>query len=139
MLTLEIVPSGPGAGAELDRDVLEHLARSGIRLSIDDFGRASSLAALRALPLREAKLDAGFVRGLGRGDPDDSIARNLIRLAHDLGLETVAVGVENRVAWETLAGMDCDCGQGFYVQPALSAHELSRWLTSSRPTAALTG
>ena len=138
LLTLEIVPSGPGAGAELDREVLECLSRKGIRLSIDDFGRASSLAALRVLPLTEAKIDAGFVRGLGRGSPDDSIVHNLIRLAHDLGLETVAVGVENRAAWEMLAGMACDRGQGFYVQPALPADELSRWLASSPPAVALT-
>ena len=139
LLTLEIVPSGPGAGAELDREVLERLARTGIRLSIDDFGRGSSLAALRMLPVAEAKIDAGFVRGVGRGGPDDSIARNLIRLAHELGLATVAVGVESQAAWETLAGMGCDHGQGFYIQPALPADELSRWLASSWPAVALAG
>ena len=139
LLTLEVVPSGPGAGAELDRQVLERLTRTGIRLSIDDFGRASSLAALRVLPLAEVKIDAGFVRGLGRGGPDDAVVRNLIRLAHDLGLETVAEGVETRAAWDTLAGMGCDHAQGFYIQPALPADKLAEWLTRSWPAVALAG
>lgn len=139
MLTLEVVPSGPGAGAELDRDVLERLTRRGIRLSIDDFGRASSLAAMRALPLSEAKIDAGFVRGLGRGDTDEAIVRNLIGLAHDLGLETVAEGVETRVAWDAVATMGCDRAQGYYLQPPLPAHELGEWLSTSWPAVALAG
>ena len=128
LLTLEVVPSGPGAGAELDRTVLERLTQTGIRLSLDDFGRASSLAALRVLPLAEVKIDAGFVRGLGRGGADDAIVRSLLRLAHDLGLETVAEGVETRAAWDALAAMGCDRAQGFYVQPALPADELAEWL-----------
>jgi EAL domain-containing protein (putative c-di-GMP-specific phosphodiesterase class I) len=139
MLTLEVVPSGPGAGAELDRDVLERLTRRGIRLSIDDFGRASSLAAMRALPLSEAKIDAGFVRGLGRGDTDEAIVRSLIGLAHDLGLETVAEGVETRVAWDAVATMGCDRAQGYYLQPPLPAHELGEWLSTSWPAVALAG
>ena len=138
LLTLEIVPSGPGAGAELDRGVLERLTHTGIRLSIDDFGRGSSLAALRMLPVAEAKIDAGFMRGLGFGGPDDSVVRNLIRLAHDLGLETVAVGVESQAAWEALADMACDYAQGFFIQPARPADELSDWLTGTGPSVART-
>ena len=105
LLTLEIVPSGQSVGAELDRQVLDRLTRKGVRLSLDDFGRASSLAVLRLLPLAEVKIDAGFVHGLGRGRTDDAIVRNLIHLAHDLGLEAVAEGVETRAAWDSLAAM----------------------------------
>jgi diguanylate cyclase (GGDEF)-like protein len=139
MLTLEVVPSGPGAGAELDREVLERLIRKGVRLSIDDFGRASSLAAARVLPLSEAKIDAGFVRGLGRGGTDEAIVRNLIGLAHDLQLETVAEGVETRVAWDAVATMGCDRAQGYYVQPPLPADELGVWLDTSWPAVAVAG
>lgn len=139
LLTLEVIPSGPGAGAELDRQVLERLTQTGIRLSIDDFGRASSLASLRVLPLAEVKIDAGFVRGLGDGGTDDTIVSNLIRLAHDLGLETVAEGVETRAAWDMLTSMGCDHAQGFYIQAALPADKLAEWLTHSRPAVALTG
>ena len=139
LLTLEIVPSGPGAGAELDQDVLARLTARGIRLSLDDFGRASSLAALRVLPLTEAKIDASFIHGLGRGGADETIVWNLIRLAHDLGLETVAEGVETREAWEALTSMGCGRAQGFYVQHALSASQFSDWLSKSWPAVALAG
>ena len=139
LLTLEVVPSGPGAGAELDRKVLERLTKQGVRLSLDDFGRASSLAALRMLPLFEAKIDASFVHGLGRGGADDAIVRSLVGLAHDLGLEAVAEGVETRDAWDALAAMGCDRAQGFYVQQALPADKLSEWLEHSWPAVALAG
>ncbi|MDH4178605.1 MAG: EAL domain-containing protein, partial [Thermoleophilia bacterium] len=55
-LTLEIVPAGPGAGAVLDLAVVEKLTALGVRLSLDDFGRASSLMSLRTLPLSEVKI-----------------------------------------------------------------------------------
>lgn len=139
LLTLEIVPSGPCAGAELDRRVLEKLTSSGVRLSLDDFGRASSLAALRVLPLAEVKIDVGFVHGLGREGKDEAIVRNLIGLAHDLGLETVAEGVETREAWETLTTMGCNRAQGFFFQPALPADKLTEWLDHSWPALALAG
>ena len=132
-------PSGPGAGAELDQLVLERLTGKGVRLSLDDFGRASSLAALRVLPLVEVKIDASFVHGLGCGRADDAIVRNLIRLARDLELDTVAEGVETRAAWDALADMGCDRAQGFYVQPALPAARLAEWLEHSWPAVALAG
>jgi diguanylate cyclase (GGDEF)-like protein len=139
VLTLEVVPSGPGAGAELDHSVLERLMSAGVRLSLDDFGRGSSLAALRVLPLAEAKIDASFVHGLGRGDANEAIVRNLVGLAHDLGLEAVAEGVETRAAWNLLAAIGCDRAQGFYVQPALPAEKLTEWLEHSWPAVAVAG
>ena len=139
LLTLEVVPSGPGAGAELNQTVLERLTRKGVRLSLDDFGRASSLAALRVLPLAELKIDSGFVHGLGKTGADDAIVRNLISLARDLDLETVAEGVETRAVWDALAAMGCNRAQGFYVQPALPADRLAEWLAHSWPAVALAG
>jgi diguanylate cyclase (GGDEF)-like protein len=139
LLTIEIVPSGPGAGAELDRTVLERLTRSGVRLSLDDFGRSTSLDALRVLPVSEVKIDAGFVRELGSGGPDDAIVRSLLQLADSLGMKTVAVGVETRAAWDTLALLGCDRAQGFYAQAALPPEELAQWLTTSWPAVSLAG
>jgi diguanylate cyclase (GGDEF)-like protein len=138
LLTLEVVPAGPGAGAELDATVLDRLVAAGVRISLDGFGRASSLAALRALPLTEVKIAAGFVRGTGTGGTDDAIVRNLLQLAGDLGLDTIAVGVETRPAWEALTDMGCDYAQGFYSQHPLAAADFSRWLTQSWPAVSLT-
>ena len=117
--------------------MLDRLVSTGIRISLDDFGRASSLAALRTLPLAEVKIDGTFVRGVDQGGADNAIVRNLLRLATDLGLETVAAGVETRQAWETLAAMGCDRAQGYYTQPALSAPELERWLAHSWPAVSI--
>lgn len=135
-LTLEVIPSGPGAGAELDRLALERLVRADIRLSLDDFGRSSSLLALRQIPLTEVKVDAAFVHGLGRSRTDDAIVRTLVHLAHELGLTVVAKGVENRPVWDAALTVGCDRAQGFYVQAPLPADELGVWLERSWPAIA---
>jgi diguanylate cyclase len=137
LLTLEISPSGPGAGVELDHEIVEALTRAGVKLSLDDFGRASSLAALRTVPLAEVKIDGGFVRGTGRGGTDDAIVRNLVALARELGLQTVAKGVETRDAWDAVARLRCDRAQGFYLQAPLPAGELQDWLSNSWPAVAV--
>ena len=98
-MTLEIVPSGPGAGSELDDVVVFRLRGLGIKLSLDDLGRASSVAAIRMLQLDQVKIDAMFLHDAGRGGRADAIVRSLVELAHGLGLETVAEGVESRMAW----------------------------------------
>jgi diguanylate cyclase (GGDEF)-like protein len=135
-LTLEVVPAGPGAGSELDEEVLGHLSALGIRLSLDDGGRAASFAALRMLPLDELKIDAGFVHGLGRSETDAALVRGLIDIGHALGLTVVAEGVETRAAWNVLAEWGCDFAQGFYVAGPRPADELVDWFSASWPAVA---
>ena len=132
-LTLEVVPSGPGAGSSIDGRQIERLRRLGARLSLDDLGRASSIAAIRTLPLDQAKVDAMFLHNIGRDGRSQAIVRSLVELAHALGLEVVAEGIETRVAWETAARLGCDRGQGFYLGHPLAAHELSEWLERQWP------
>jgi diguanylate cyclase (GGDEF)-like protein len=135
-LTLEIVPSGPGAGSEVDEDALAHLKALGVRLSLDDCGRAASFAALRVLPLDELKIDAGFVHALGRSDTDAALVRGLIDIGHSLGLSVVAEGVETRDAWNILGNWGCDSAQGFYVASPRAAEELVDWLRVRWPAVA---
>ena len=135
-LTLEVVPAGPGAGGELDESVLVRLAQLGVRLSLDDGGRAASFAALRVLPLDELKIDAGFVHGLGRSTTDAALVRGMIDIGHALGLTVVAEGVETRQAWHVLAEWGCDYAQGFYVASPRSAEELVTWLAGAWPAVA---
>ena len=132
-LTLEIVPSGPGAGSELDRFVVKRLRNLGIRLSLDDLGRAASVAAIRTLPLDQVKIDAMFLHDVGRGGRSDAIVRSLVELAHRLGLETVAEGVESRIAWEAAAALGCDYAQGFYLGHPMPAGKLTEWLAGTWP------
>ena len=135
-LTLEVVPAGPGAGSELDEEVLADLMALGIRLSLDDGGRAASFASLRMLPLHELKIDAGFVHGVGRSKRDSALVRGLVNIGHALGLEVVAEGVETREAWNELGDWGCDLGQGFYVAGPRPADELVDWLSESWPAVA---
>jgi EAL domain-containing protein (putative c-di-GMP-specific phosphodiesterase class I) len=132
-LTLEVVPSGPGAGSELDRLVVQRLRGLGLRLSLDDLGRAASVAAIRTLPLDQVKIDAMFLHDAGRGGRSDAIVRSLVELAHRLGLETVAEGVESRIAWEAAASLGCDFAQGFYLGHPMPADELAKWLAGTWP------
>ncbi len=135
-LTLEIVPSGPGAGSELDHMLLARIGEIGVRLSLDDCGRAASFAALRVLPLDELKIDAGFVHGLGRSETDSALVHGLVEIGHTLGLTVVAEGVETREAWNVLHGWGCDRAQGFYVASPRSAPELAEWLQGAWPAVA---
>ena len=67
--------------------VLRRIAELGVRLSLDDGGRAASFAALRVLPLDELKIDAAFVHGLGRSETDAALVRGLVEIGHSLGLD----------------------------------------------------
>ena len=135
-LTLEVVPAGPGAGSELDEQVLRRLSELGVRLSLDDVGRAASFASLRVLPLDELKIDAAFVHGLGRNDTDAALVRGLVEIGHSLGLTVVAEGVETRDAWNILTAWGCDRAQGFYVASPRMPLELVEWLRGRWPAVA---
>jgi diguanylate cyclase (GGDEF)-like protein len=135
-VTLEIVPAGPGAGAQVDADILARFHALGVRLSLDDAGRAASFAALRVLPLDELKIDVGFVHGLGKSTADAALVRGIIDIGHALELEVVAEGVETRDAWNVLAEWGCDRAQGFYVATPRTPDELVEWLGASWPAVA---
>jgi len=135
-LTLEVVPAGPGAGAELDEDCLRRLSELGVRLSLDDGGRAASFAALRVLPLDELKIDACFIHGLGSSAIDAALVHGMVNIGHALGLKVVAEGVETREAWNFLADWGCDYAQGFYVAGPRAADELVDWLRGRWPAVA---
>jgi len=136
-VTLEAVPAGPGAGSELDATVIRHLRELGVRLSLDDLGRASSVAAIRMLPLHQVKIDSMFLHEAGRGGPADAIVRSLVGLAHGLGLETVAEGVESKLALEAAISLGCDYAQGFYLGHPMPAERLADWLAGTWPVVAV--
>lgn len=138
-LTLEVVPSGPSAGSELDATILQHLRGLGIRLSLDDLGRAASVAAIRMLPLDQVKIDAMFLHEAGRGGESDAIVRAFVELAHNLGLETVAEGVETRLAWEAAVMLGCDQAQGYFLGHPMAPARLTEWLAETWPVIPLGG
>ena len=128
-LILEITESAFLMDPDGASRIVQALADMGVRLSIDDFGTGySSLAYLRHLPVRELKIDQSFVQGMHQNDEDLVIVRSTIDLAHNLGLEVVAEGIELACHIEMLQELGCDLGQGFHIGRPMPAEKLPEWL-----------
>ncbi len=112
------------------------LAASGVKLSIDDYGTGySSLAYLKNLPVDELKIDQTFILHM-HGNPDDAIiVRSVIDLGHNLGLTTVAEGVEDLDTWRQLAKLGCDSAQGYFMARPMPAADFEVWLLAYHPAA----
>lgn len=132
-LELELTESVLMASGEGMLNTLRALKAIGVRLAVDDFGTGySSLAYLRHFPVDVLKVDRAFVRGLGTAEVDAAIVGAVIELAHALGLEVVAEGVETDVQRRILEDLDCDVLQGFLFSkpcPAAEAEAMldARW------------
>lgn len=97
------------------------LKNNGINAQIDDFGIAySSIYYLKKMPVSTLKIDKAFVDGLGVGEMDNMIVKNIINLANDLGLNTIAEGVETQAQAEILKEMGCTVIQGYYIGKAMN-------------------
>ncbi len=128
-LKLELTESSIMADPDAALVVLQQLRSTGVRIAIDDFGTGySSLAYLRRLPVDEIKIDKSFVLDMATNENDAVIVRSAIELAHALGLQVVAEGVEDAETWERLAQLGCDAGQAFYMARPMPAAEMGRWL-----------
>ncbi|HXI12484.1 MAG TPA: EAL domain-containing protein [Thermoanaerobaculia bacterium] len=128
-LKLEITESSVMANPPHVLAILSLLQSLGVRLSLDDFGTGySSLMHLRQLPVDEIKIDKSFVMGMESNESDAAIVRATIDLAHNLGRQVVAEGVDSKRTCETLTAMGCDLAQGYFLSPPLPAATFERWL-----------
>jgi diguanylate cyclase (GGDEF)-like protein/PAS domain S-box-containing protein len=117
-LTESVVMENPEAATES----LRLLKKLGVQLSIDDFGTGySSLAYLKRFPLDTLKIDQSFVRDLVVDADDASIVSAVISMAHDLGLDVVAEGVETLEQLRFLRARQCDGAQGYLFGRAVDA------------------
>lgn len=104
------------------RESLEALTRQGVIIALDDFGSGfASLTHLRELPIRLLKLDLSIVRGLDDDAVTRAVAGSIVGLAHSLGIEVIAEGVENAHVERILREIRCDAAQGFRYARALPA------------------
>ena len=130
-----LVTSHPGARLEIELTetlmiegasdamaVVDALAATGVRLAVDDFGTGySSLAYLKHLPVRELKIDRGFVTAMDTDAGDRAIVRATVDLGRRLGLDVVAEGVESETVLENLRALGCHFAQGFAVGRPMDA------------------
>jgi diguanylate cyclase (GGDEF)-like protein len=108
--------------------VLECLRDLGIRIAIDDFGTGySSLSLIKQLPVDELKIDRAFVTNLPVDTDDVAIVSASINLAHNLGLQVIAEGVETPAALAWLSENGCEQAQGFLISKPMPAEEFAAW------------
>jgi diguanylate cyclase (GGDEF)-like protein len=127
-LTLELTESSLMVDPEVAKKTMRHLAELGVSVAIDDFGTGySSLAYLTDLPIGELKIDKSFVRAMGSDARNAIVVRSTIELAHNLGLRTVAEGIEDAFTFERLRALGCELAQGFHMSRPLPADSLMTW------------
>jgi EAL domain-containing protein (putative c-di-GMP-specific phosphodiesterase class I) len=128
-LTVEITETVIMTNPTLAIDVMTRLKNVGVKIAIDDFGTGySSLAYLRHFPADELKIDRTFVFDMERIENNRFIVRSVIDLAHNLGLQVTAEGVETASVAQLLRDLGCDVIQGYYIERALPSPELLGWL-----------
>jgi EAL domain-containing protein (putative c-di-GMP-specific phosphodiesterase class I) len=128
-LRVEITESAVMTDVEHTLAVLQRLFALGVRIAIDDYGTGyASLSYLKHLPADELKIDRAFVRHLTTDVADQAIVRSTVNLAHSLGMQVVAEGVEDLATLNLLAALKCDIAQGYYLSRPVAARDLERWL-----------
>ena len=128
-LILEITESTLTTDSQRARNTVAALRQLGIRLSIDDYGTGwSSLARLQDLSVDELKLDGVFVARLARDPRSIAIVRSTVALAHSVGADLVAEGVEDLDTLTALRQYGCDITQGHVHSPPLPAEVFKEWL-----------
>ena len=131
----EITESTLTTDSQRARNTVAALRRLGTRLSLDDYGTGwSSLARLQDLSVDELKLDQVFVARLALDPRSIAIVRSTVALAHSLGADLVADGVEDDATLRALRQYGCNIAQGNVHSPPLPAAEIQRRLAARCPT-----
>jgi len=131
-ITLELTETTFTADSIVLLEVLGRLRLKGFHLSIDDFGIGySSIAQLLRLPFSELKVDQSFVTNLDRMRESRVVTKTIIDMAHNLGLSTVAEGVETEAVMRLLAEFGCDIAQGYLFSKPVDAVQIQSMAASS--------
>ena len=127
-LICEITESVAMEDTRVTQRAIDGLLAIGVQLSIDDFGTGySSLSYLRQLRARQLKIDRSFIRDLADSSDARAVVDAVIRLAHALGMQVVAEGVEQPEQRDLLLTMQCDQLQGFLYAKPMAADDISYW------------
>lgn len=114
-------------------NMVQRLKMLGVKLSIDDFGTGySSLSYLKSFAVDKLKIDQSFVRNMADDFNDSVIVRTIIQMARNLGLKTIAEGVETKGQLALLKGQHCDEAQGYHFARPMPAGEFAHYLSDMR-------
>ncbi len=132
-LKIEITETVLVESFPLIKTKIKLLRDMGIKICLDDFGTGySSINYLTRLPLDILKLDKSLVRDLNRNERSQVVFRNLIQMAHGIGIKVVAEGVETQQQMELIQGLGCDYAQGYYISKPVGAEDVIQ-LSVKRP------
>ena len=107
--------------------MLQRLKELGVIISVDDFGTGySSLNYLKSFPIDILKIDQSFVREIQINEKDAAITKTIIHLAHNLGMEVIAEGVEEKDQVQFLVSVECQKAQGYYFSRPVTAEEIEQ-------------
>lgn len=133
-LELEITEGVLLEDVELCITNMQALKTFGVRFAIDDFGTGySSLTYLKRLPLDRLKIDRSFTQDLAGDSSGLMLVQTILMIAHNLGLECVAEGIENQAQLDILRRHGCALGQGYHFSRPLAEQDFLRWVTQRLP------
>jgi EAL domain-containing protein (putative c-di-GMP-specific phosphodiesterase class I) len=133
-LVIELTENMIMENAETNVGKLQRLRDIGVGLSIDDFGTGySSLAYLQRFPLDQLKIDQSFVSEIIDETSEVPIVKAIVSLAHDLGMEVVAEGVETELQLDRLRELKCEEFQGYLISRPVVAEEFEALMASMSP------
>ena len=135
-LVIEVTESAVVTDAERSSGAIDVVREHGIRLAIDDFGTGySSLSRLAKLPASVLKVDRSFVQGVPHDPRSVTLTKTIIQLAHGIGMDALAEGIETEDQRRFLADLGCNLGQGFLFSRPVPVAEIESMLESARRAA----
>jgi diguanylate cyclase (GGDEF)-like protein len=130
---IEITESEMMQNPDAVNKVLAEIKEQHVDTCLDDFGTGySSLSHLQQLPIKYLKIDQSFVRRLGTDDDALAIVKTIVALAHQLGRQVIAEGVETAEHLTILRSLGCEYGQGYFFAKPLASEDVSALLASGR-------
>ncbi|BCN92227.1 GGDEF-domain containing protein [Thiomicrorhabdus immobilis] len=128
-ITIEVTESILIEDVNFILSILDQFRRKGIAISLDDFGTGySSLSLLRELPIQELKIDKVFVDDILDDSKDASLVKNIINIANEFDIVTLAEGVETVEQFNKLRAYECDLYQGYYFSKPLAVKDLEKYI-----------
>lgn len=134
LVTIELTESLMMKDPKLAERQLNLLKEDGFRLSLDDFGTGySSLAYLKHFPFDVLKVDRSFVSDIASDKDDYLLVKTILEMGNNLGMHSVAEGVETAEQLALVTELGCECVQGYFFSPPVSRDELLTYISTQFP------